>query len=244
MNNQAQKNRIPIKEAIIDFNGDKAIFGVDYNWKEDIGNSYISLPFYTRADEKFMYSNDLTNGYNNSSPWTDTVEDYFALETRASFDYPGETEYYYKGRDYNIVLYNPHATGSSDRQEPINTADGNIATCYYLEFKNFNDPVLLPGSTEYYYPNMFKNTADTTTITLSSRPFLKEMNIPIFNYSGSIVYKQVIHWINPEAPVIDGLTNIKITAGTLFDPLAGVTAYDPTRDGENPRRLNTKGYYE
>ena len=41
-------------------------------------------------------------------------------------------------------------------KNPINTADGYIVTCYYLEFKNFNDPVLLPGSTEYYYPNMFK----------------------------------------------------------------------------------------
>ena len=86
----------------------------------------------------------------------DTIEDYFSLDTRESFDHPGETEYYYNGRDYNLVPYNPHAIGPADRQDPVFTSDGRYSTVYYLEFKNFNDPVLLQGSTEYYYPNIFK----------------------------------------------------------------------------------------
>ena len=66
----------------------------------------------------FSYSNDLTNGYGNSSPWEDTVEDYFKLETRNSFDYPQvKQNITINGRDYNIVPYNPHATGAADRQK-------------------------------------------------------------------------------------------------------------------------------
>lgn len=229
-----EKNRIPVKEAITDFNGEMAAFGVQYDWKEDITYSSLNFPMYIRIDNMFDLSNTITNGSNNLSPWTDTVEDYFTLETRDSFDYPGETEYYYKGRDYNIIPYNPHATGASDRQDTVLSPDGYILTYYYFEFKNFNDPVLLPGSTEFYYPNSFKNTADSTTITLASSPVLRESNIPIMNSLSNIVYEQVINWINPEPPVLNGLTNISITAGTAFDPLAGITASDPTQDGDNP----------
>ena len=65
-------------------------------------------------------------------------------------------------------------------------------------------------------------------------------DIPLYNSFNNVVYNQVIQWINPEAPVIDGLTNSTITVGAVFDPLAGVTAYDPTRDGDNPEGTTPK----
>ena len=213
-----EKNRIPIKEALIYYNGNSMIFGVEYDWREDIGTE-VQLPYYTREDGLFVYINGLTNGHDNPSPWNDTIDNYFKLETRNSFDHPGEIEYYYEGRDYNIVPYNPHATGADDRQDPTLSANGLYNTVYYLEFKNFNDPEFIPDSTEFYYPNMFKNTGDTTTITLAARPYMAVGDIPLFNSYNSVVYNQVIHWINPEAPILDGLTNTTITAGTAFDPL-------------------------
>lgn len=230
-----EKNRLLIKNALVDYNGDKMIFGTDYKWEDDIGASSLMFPFFTRADELFTYTELLTNGYNASPPFQDTIEDYFQLVTRDSFEYPGETEYYYEGRDYNIVPYNPKATGPANRQSSFPTADGRDASAYYVEFKNFNDPVPLPDDPAYYYPNMFSNTADTSTIHFSARPMVGGADlIPIYNSFGAIGYEQVVHWINPDPPVIDGLVNLTLTAGTAFDPLAGVTAYDPTRDEDNP----------
>lgn len=239
-NASPEKNRLVIKEAITDFDGKKALFGVEYNWEEDITNGYLYFPMYTGEDTLLYYIGDKTNGYNNMSGWTDDVDTYFTLETRESFDYPGETEYYYKGRDYNMVPYNPNATGPGDRQKAIQTAAGHDETIYYLEFKNFNDPVLLPNSTQYYYPTVFTNTGNTTRIIFGSKPFLKDLNTPLYNSGMSIAYEQLVNWINPEIPILEGLTDTTITAGTSFDPLAGISAFDPTLDQDNPEGATPK----
>lgn len=233
-------NTVPVKTNITDYFGDKALFAVSGDWHMDLENESLNLLYgigiYSLLDY-MEYLHDSDDGIG------ETVEEHFALKSRPSAQYPGKLEYYYEGRYFNIVPYNPYATGSEDFQDIVivDPEYWTEFTVFYYEYKNIDTPVENPEGG--YYPSPYVFNGDSVTAVAAGFSFIPSVKSLGYNSGGGILFSVTIKENDVLPPYITGAKDATIAVGSNFDPLEGVLAFDPNSSQSNPANITDRLQY-
>lgn len=219
-----------VKENIVDIHGERALFGVNESWQDDRDGESLNILHMLGMSSMLEYMETLHNGIESVGN-AESIEDHFTLKKRPSSLDPDVDEYFYEGRYFNIVPYNPYATGKEDFQNPV-TSEYFKQTIFYYEFKHMDAPIPRPDGNGFY-PSPYITNGDTTTIAMVGFPFMRKEKAIGFNSGGAPLFHMDVKRAEAKVPYINGMVDTTIEVGEVFDPRLGVNAFDPTQDKNN-----------